>query len=274
MLVLRKGVHVNNVACRSCSWFGKRKRKRDEKQCDSPVDVNNGRVKRQREQEASQGPEDNCHDVSPMQCAPPPRASSKRKRVDEDEGQSCCDNGTNSKRQMKRKRKTKGDSKRGKIHRSRKSLVQGRKETSVAPPHTPKMQCVRLANVTLAMRNCKNCSVKGTTRSCSRMAKERTSTSQDVIIPLPVIEQSARSEDGKDATIARLLAYQGKIRSLTGQNAMMVFCDAVEYDDLAPLCNTEEVASRIMLALGPWHTIISAHGARWGLSLKVRACVL
>ena len=81
---------------------------------------------------------------------------------------------------------------------------------------------------------------------------------KELIFELPTIDYPPRSADGINATITRILSYLDAL----GQESCIVYCDGVEYADLATrIHNDERLSKRIFLALGGFHLLQAVMGA-------------
>ena len=75
---------------------------------------------------------------------------------------------------------------------------------------------------------------------------------KDLIFELPTIDYPPRSAEGINAAITRILSYLDDL----GQESCIVFCDGVEYADLATrVHNNEFLSKKIFLALGGFHLL-------------------
>jgi hypothetical protein len=89
-------------------------------------------------------------------------------------------------------------------------------------------------------------------------AGEQTSGVQDLIFELPAIDFPPRSSEGLDAVIKTILSYMEEL----GQSSCALFCDGVEYADLATKIHGDAaINKRIFLALGGFHLSQAVMGA-------------
>lgn len=81
---------------------------------------------------------------------------------------------------------------------------------------------------------------------------------QDLIFALPALDVPPRSDEGTNAVISRIVSHLDDI----GQQSCLVFCDGVEYADLAAKVHSNDrVSKRIVLAFGGFLLCQAAMGA-------------